>query len=717
MRTFYFDTKIKELNELLTRNPQEGLAIPGIGQVKSSNLIVRGSAGTGKSILCSFLAYNLHNQLTRTEADGKEELVLPFVFYFSFAQPAQGLRTYIDHILCPPKTATKPYPVIMSPRSIRGKQEAGGIESLRRHLLDSLVAIDSAHLHNSATWEEIKKRLEQCLSDLWKSEEWTFASMDSEKKLYETIKPPTKSDNKGNAIPIDAEDQIKLCPVIIIDPVNFFFDHRDSRMAIAAIFESFRILGWPLIMTLEDGGEEFSESHRQLMSHVEFEADVILRLNATRDSYVRRTIEVIKNRNSQPQFGLHLYRIESPLHSLWSIPSTWGDLPEKWGEILPTTRARGESTERNPVYILPDSDTTWLKNDKKLEANIENKTPSLLNAKGKHPGFLIFPSIHWYLSQCRNRDKEPEYIYKSGIEKLDAILQENPREKQSGGSKKRLLFPPDAFILVHGAKGGHKLTVAFNLLIAGLWDTRRKNKGTNLVKSRSRESTSNSVMLISLGEETRIQVDLIARTDENNKNIKEFIKGKGNVGGKIMLHEWKWKAKNAGQPKKGGDIRLIEVNFEPGYLSVEEFFWALNSLEEHFRPSRILIDDTAHLRMRFPELHKEEMLFPALISFTQSRRIMCIAIDVEGGEEFISHGLKASADYLINLNLVDAHKEKEGIAKYDVQGKVIGRQAWMNVTNVRGKNYSTDNLMVSVISEESKHTLRVAGKTKDSKSV
>src|SRR5688572_13744056 len=109
----YFDTLIPELNELLTRDPSKGLAVPTLVGAASSTLAIKGSTGCGKSVLATVLAYNLHYQLTSSPpaADlASEEVVLPFVFYFSFAQPSQGLRIYIDTILQPSPTRLKPHP-------------------------------------------------------------------------------------------------------------------------------------------------------------------------------------------------------------------------------------------------------------------------------------------------------------------------------------------------------------------------------------------------------------------------------------------------------------------------------------------------------------------------------------------------------------------------------------------------------------------------------
>ena len=92
-KSHYFSTGIDELNDLLTRDPDHGFAIPGSGPVASCNVVFKGAAGNGKSVISSIIAFNLH--LSRTK---KKSEYLPLCFYFSFAQPARGLLNYIESI-------------------------------------------------------------------------------------------------------------------------------------------------------------------------------------------------------------------------------------------------------------------------------------------------------------------------------------------------------------------------------------------------------------------------------------------------------------------------------------------------------------------------------------------------------------------------------------------------------------------------------------------
>ncbi len=95
--------------------------------------------------------------------------------------------------------------------------------------------------------------------------------------------------------------------------------------------------------------------------------------------------------------------------------------------------------------------------------------------------------------------------WEHACERLKKCLEElNASKEWNLASEKPALLPPDAFILVHGKKGGHKLSVAFNILVAGLWDRRKASAENNEIVM------SNSVMLLSMGEETRIQVNRIA---------------------------------------------------------------------------------------------------------------------------------------------------------------------------------------------------------------
>jgi len=652
----FLDTGIEELNALLTRNKEAGIALPKIEGTASSAIVIKGEIGTGKSVLASILASNLHYR--------KSNGFLLFSVYFSFTQPSSGLYNYINDILDrPPPTKPnsnkdtsqnsikssppRPYPLIVSPKTARRISETDGVAVLHRCLVDNLALLRTPPFASASASQEgdIWKRLREYTENFNRSGEWVIGA-----KVEDIAPEYLMTSNLSQK----ADQPVRILPVVFVDPINFFFDYRDSRMTISELFATFRVLKWPLIATLEDVEIAANEPYCQLASYVEFESDAVLELAIRATPYVRRTIEVKKSRNSQPIYGPQAYRIDSRKHSLSNIPSSW----------------QGE----------------------------------------KHPGFLIFRSIHWYLSRSRKRYSSEERYY-SGMHHFDDILTVG----MEPGMEPPLALPPDAFILVRGKKGGHKLSVAFNLLVAGLWDVRRKEEDIK---------ESESTMLLSLGEETSIDVSNIAlawsgtgaNTKDNANNIQKIERTKDSlsrdkdeaqeVGEKVIINEWFWKPLDA-EVKL---TKLIEVTFKPGYLSPEEFLWVVESLAEEYQPSRLLVENTAHLRMRFPELHKETMLFPALSSLTHSKQIMLIVTDVlgDGSDEELSYGLAACADYIVHLEQIQEIKEYADTLEKGMPGRTYRKeQTWfrMLVSNIRGKNYFRVPYAVTVSLRNDQNTL------------
>jgi hypothetical protein len=653
----FLDTGIPHLNDLLTRYRHRGIALPTDGGFASSTTVIKGAAGAGKSVLTSIISYNIHGRPIfnqgKNESIPTSELPLPFlpvVIYFSYAQPARGIYRYLAEVL-----ATKPshfLPIILSPKYSLGTPDLGGISALRRSLISSLspfrilpfepydrTAIKSKKkqlLNPDSLVHKLDSKFEHCLNHLTESDIWQLGK---ERESLNTA----LSNGWSNKLPDDA----KLVPIVVIDPINFFFDYRDSRSAISDLISTFRTLKWPLIMTLEDSGNSSEGNHRQLTSYVEFEADLVIELTVCSEPHIRRSIEITKSRNMQPRFGKQMYRIEKPDHAFSNI--------------------------------FPKAD-----NSQKGDPNC-------------HPGFMIFPSIHWVLSRSYDRNDNPGWTFRSGISELDKVL-----DKKTTGESVNRYLPPDASVLIRGEKGGHKLPLSFNILVRGLLD-------------RGVDEGPGTVMLICLGEETYMTIPEIplassftSEGDDAQYNNSENIYFKSKPEdlpaikqSKVMCH--KWEACSHVDDEFSG--RLIEVTFKPGYLTPEEFLWVVGNLVQQHKPNRVMIDNTAHLRMRFPDLFNEKMLFPALSCMAKDKNqpFMLIVTDVtgKGSWEELSYGLAAGADVVIDVAPITKEEYsdnealrkalKSPILKNEEIMKVVGEKApiWskISVSNVRGKQY------------------------------
>ena len=626
----FLNTGLDEFNDLLTGKKDGGIAMPGRGGIRSSSLLIKAPAGARKSVLASFLAYNLHTQPQEERQSGQPaKLILPFVVYFSFAQPAIELRTYIKEIIA--SEGNVDFPLILSPTESRMSVDGDGLAALQRCLVDQLTQI-IPYTHRNPTKDEefptfSRSDLIPLVNKFKESSQWDVGLSEADRSAA--------GDQKG-----------EILPIIVVDPVNHFFDYRDTRATIATLFQTFRILGWPIILTLEDPGAAATEIRRQWASDVEFEADVVLNLSVQTEPYTRRRIEVTKSRHASPRFGIQPYRIEQ------------------------SRLVRGNS--------MP-----W---------------------ETSRPGVMIYKSTHWVISDSRTKKNEtPNNAYYSGIARFDRILRE-------GVDQVKESLPKDAMILVGGQKGGHKLTLAFNLLVVGLWSYDER-------PARDRAGA----LLLSFGEETGIHVPDIALAYTQDLDVNAPGENSGRSNGdniswirepeelnckKIIIKKWS-PGKKVGMNEDLAKefLPLIEITFKPGYLSPEEFLWIVDSMIQHYQPNRVLVDNTAHLRMRFPALAREEMLFPAISSLTQAANVMLIIINVsgEGSDDKLTYGLEAAADYVVDLDRLE-DDDQPRLDAVEVAGpnvrtwaQIIGLTwAKLSVRNVRDKNYNKTSYAMTV---------------------
>jgi KaiC/GvpD/RAD55 family RecA-like ATPase len=518
----FFGTGILSLDDLLTRHEQRGIGIPTETGFASSTTVIKGGAGVGKSVLAAIISFNSLSRFGWSQH--AKSVFVPVPIYFSFSQPAQGVYRYLNQILgLDPKTGnsqdgpikTGAYPLIISPKPTFEISEVGGIATLRRALIESLSSFRPSVAANASCAGTLKRR--QALDDacagirnFFQSEHW-YPGIDSidlaplisinnfNRQFQRILRTEVRYDHVAALMP-------EFIPFVVIDPINFFFDYRDSREVVAELFSTFRVLKWPVLVTLEDAREDAKDEHRQLASYVEFEADLVIKLAIESEPHIKRTIEVTKSRNSQPRFGQQMYRIEPKLHGF---------------------------------------------------SNIQ---------EGK--GFIVIPSIHWFLSSCYRRPKVTWNAH-TGIVALDEYF----------WTESSQLLPNDAFILVKGKKGGHKHSLAQNLLVAGLVEG-PKFAGSPL--------DGGNVMLISLGEETSDTIKNAAlskfidfdppaeghhtRFPTNKVGLAEFIEiensswlrklkpketDEGTESGdfKVKIKEW------VPQRKRKGKSILIEVTF------------------------------------------------------------------------------------------------------------------------------------------------------------
>lgn len=673
----FLDTHIAELNDLLTRNTRKGIAWPGTGYCPSSITVFRGNAGAGKSVLCSLLAQRFHLQAFEPpvkkkagKTSGPRRFVIPFSIYFSFSHSADGLFHYIKDIFWGNlKNAGKQplAPILIAPRSSNRMSSGSGVEVLRRGLLEELTPFTHpAHTAQNSR-EDRWAEFQRFIGHIRESDQWDLGNPMDQLREYDGSEClPTRI--KGHEI--TPEDEVRIEPIVFVDPLNFLFALEDSRAAIAELMDVFRVMRWPLIATVEAGGELTQSRHRQLISFVEFEADTVLEMSSSSGRYFSRTIQVQKNRNSQHILGHQSFRIERPGHTFWNIPWSWN------------------AHSQNEIHA-------------------EGKQHQLLSEHG-HPGFMLFLSIHWFLSRVRRRQLGPSERYSSGIQEINKLLTDSPESHHA--------LPPDSFVLIRGKKGGHKFTIGFNVLFAALGKP-RPSQEQNPDKS-GPLFESKTAMLLSMGEEIHNGIPRVALTGENLENFDEAFKfGEtpvdlnpegledqlgAHLNSKVDVRLWH---RRTSPPLSLEDLippqepKIVEVKFKPGLLSPEEFLWVVSSLTKFFAPSRLMLENTAHLKTRFPQLSEERMLFQALGSLALDHNMILIVTDItdDGSDRQLSLGLAASADFIFNI---DPLKKKELRAAPNLSKRSDLSWSKLTVSNIRGKNYRGNAYAITV--EESR---------------
>ena len=662
---YFLNTRISAFNELFSRDPRFGIPFPDGDVVPSAITVIKGEAGCGKSVISSVLASNLLLQHPVYYKDytvnlDKKCRILPI--YFTFSQPANGIRNYINSFLSYTDEAgqwhapdsKRHHPPILFPKARDRVWSSEGLKVLERQILQVLAPFQSEHADTKSTLKDKLERL--------RGTEFYNVSCDLDVRSLE---------------------ECKIVPFIIIDSINYFFNFDDSRTAVASLINSFRLLQWPVLLTLEHTNVEVGGRQSELEYLVGFEADIVLELSQAHEFTARRTMAISKSRLTQPLPGKYQYRIESEGHSLREVPS-------------------------------------------ELTYSIDWSGPDGGRAVARHnPGLFIFPSIHKFLSDARDRKKDV-VSRKAGIPALDLAL----------GSGTNNGIESDAFVVVRGDRGRHKLSVAFNLLVAGLWADRRPvimfSLGEELDDGSSRIALAGRTMYLPLDEEGQPAGEVRVRDRECNRDhIRRIIPPSGepecvlskagilanqHPKTKIFIStpEWRDGKKPDLEVESGLRPMLVEIELKPGHTSVSEFLWIFENMVHHFEPSRVLFENTAHLAIRFPELSKQPLLFPALNSLARNRNFMLIVHDItgSGSNESLSYGVAASADYVLNLGYYEdfnmelndstrdwnefsrfyAHYEESRI-RVD-KGAVLTA---MSLNNIRGRNYVNIPMSVGIV--------------------
>ncbi len=385
----------------------------------------------------------------------------------------------------------------------------------------------------------------------------------------------------------------------VVDSLNAFSSAALTRNQIHMLFSAFRYAGMPLLVTHERREGDSRERAEPYSHHARYLADIGITLESHDiDHYSRQTIEVVKSRFSRRILGKHQFKLKSYSHQ--------------------TTKG------------------------------FDNRC-----------GVVIYPSIHYRLSQVRERAGRTR-----SDKKWKIIFDEERLRIGSGGEEQPGGIDSDSCLVVSGPHGGHKFAIALNLLLCCPREPARRK------------------LIISMSEEKDINLRGAAMFEQVREHWGHYLTRLGPGGG--LSSE---KIQRLDYGVQGGDPTITVINFRMGQIMPEELLYILEKFLDRENKEdgkdftgydAILFTDTAQLRTRFPGLAPDSLFLPALVDIIKTKGLYSVFNDVEDEYGRATPALLAAADCRI---FVEHHKD-EGIR--------------MHVNNVRGKIYEAKPLKVEV---------------------
>ncbi|MDP8254748.1 MAG: ATPase domain-containing protein [Candidatus Alcyoniella australis] len=305
---------------------------------------------------------------------------------------------------------------------------------------------------------------------------------------------------------------------------------------------------------------------------------------------------------------------------------------------------------------------------------------------GKHPFkirvddpvFRIFVSMHHQIIQAKRRkqsEKEDQQntsnsqgksVVSFGISEIDKLIYDNADKRNAEE------FERDGCIILEGERGTHKFAVAMNYL----FDSVRNGK---------------DAVVINLGE----RVDI--------KRIPQELDGRMTfTPPQRTIAQDKFEITAYTRGCKKGTLHILD--FDPGFLLAEEFIGIFDEfIEKHPNIERVLFNSTAHLPLRFPLLHAERIFMPMLINYLKEKHIgsLFIAVNGPGADDQLLFGLRAMADIIIKLGIIDRTRylvTPQNTVYLPKKWKTDIRQKAMTISveNITGKVYKKDWRLVFI---------------------
>lgn len=384
-----------------------------------------------------------------------------------------------------------------------------------------------------------------------------------------------------------------ILTAVVLDNLNAFSHHALARQR---VYQLFKLLSWAGVLGIYIIEDNPAEEFRLFRTEVEALADIVVRLGwGGGDEYRFKVMEVLKSRCQRNVLGIHPFKIFRD-------------------------HANSGGVSRHELLLR--------------EKDVKRRV------------FQVFPSLHSQVARMERR-RPPS-------DRNDAVDDQGMRfavsedlcklvHKTSTGIGTGLRN--DAFVLVQGRSGGHKLAVGMNYIHA--------------------KAETEDALILNMGQPITYE----AVADFHSWKVQ--YPGKPHRGlaweNQKLAVDFYGSAKltSRGLVPSANSGGVYVLNFDPGFLLPEEFMESVklfltqiayrrqrrqNLLTPH-PVRRVLFSSTAHLPHRFPALDRDPLLLTALVRFLKSQEISLMIIGVEG--EYRDDrvlGIGAMADVRITMH-------------------------------------------------------------------
>jgi KaiC/GvpD/RAD55 family RecA-like ATPase len=380
---------------------------------------------------------------------------------------------------------------------------------------------------------------------------------------------------------------------VVLDNLNAFSKHAMVRQRVHQLFG---LITWGGILGIHIIEDNPAEEIRTFRNDVEFLADIVIRLAWNDAQYQYKIIEIAKSRNQRNVLGMHPFKIRR------TSENKMGTCQESAGRL------------------------TFIQNEE------------------EQPTFEIFPSLHTQVSRVekeRKGKRENELVKFAANKYLCELVQKDASDKTG--------IQRDAFVVLQGLSGGHKLAIGLNYIHG-------KNE-------------KESALVINMGQPIAYEA-VAGKSDwypsENNSNHQKNLTWQ-NQKLTIDLYPKPGIMATASETNRqliippDNDGSVYVMNFHAGFLLPEEFLYIIQMFLDHSdnfaqnagagKITRVLFNSTAHLPERFPLLNKDPMVLTVLVRILKLREVSLMIIGVENsGSDDRIQALSAMADLKVTVH-------------------------------------------------------------------